>query len=111
MESNRYVVIAMFDQVTGARTAEAELRKNGFDDVSLSEGVPTGVAGGQKAEKGFWTRVKEFFGAEDVGLYTEASRRGGTLLTVDVEDQSRLDLVVDILQRHGSVNIDERAAT
>ena len=46
----------------------------------------------------------------DAHAYAEGVRRGGTLVTVRT-DESRLDRVVDILDDHGSVDIDERQSS
>lgn len=46
----------------------------------------------------------------DAHTYTEGVRRGGTLVTVR-SDEARSSVVMDILEEHGSVNVDERAAT
>ena len=44
----------------------------------------------------------------DAQVYEEGVRRGGTLVTVRADD-GQVDRVVDILDDHGSVDIDERA--
>ena len=44
----------------------------------------------------------------DAQVYEEGVRRGGTLVTVRADD-AHVDRVVDILDDHGSVDIDERA--
>jgi stress response protein YsnF len=45
---------------------------------------------------------------EQAGLYAEAVRRGGTLVTATVAD-SDADQAVDILERHNPVDVDRRA--
>jgi uncharacterized protein (TIGR02271 family) len=47
--------------------------------------------------------------AEHIGYYSEGVRRGGYLVTVDAEE-SQVDRAVDVLEDHGAVNIEERAA-
>jgi len=47
---------------------------------------------------------------EDAGYYTEGVRRGGTLVTVAADD-NMADQAVSIMNRHGAVDIDERAAS
>ncbi|MGV3719562.1 MAG: YsnF/AvaK domain-containing protein, partial [Actinomycetota bacterium] len=46
---------------------------------------------------------------EDAHTYAEGVRRGGTLVTVNADD-AQLDTVSTILNRHGAVDIDRRAA-
>ncbi len=59
-------------------------------------------------EEGFWESLKELFmPEEDRYSYAEGLRRGGYLLTVRT-DTSNYDRVVDLLDRDGAVNLDER---
>ncbi len=39
--------------------------------------------------------------------YTEGLRRGGTLLTAHV-DETHVDRAIEILEQHGSIDLDER---
>lgn len=48
--------------------------------------------------------------AEHIGYYSEGVRRGGYLVTVDADDENEVDRAVDVLEDHGAVNIEERAA-
>jgi uncharacterized protein (TIGR02271 family) len=43
--------------------------------------------------------------------YSEAVRRGSTVVTVTVNDDAQLPVVEDILERNGAIDIDERSAT
>lgn len=43
--------------------------------------------------------------------YTEAVRRGSTIVTVTVNDDAQVPVVEDILERNGAIDIDERSAT
>ena len=47
-------------------------------------------------------------GEADAHTYSEGVRRGGTLVTVRA-DETRAATAMDILEKHGSVNVDERA--
>jgi hypothetical protein len=49
-------------------------------------------------------------GEADAHTYDEGIRRGGTLVTVRA-DETRSTVVADILEEHGSINLDERATT
>lgn len=46
---------------------------------------------------------------EEAGYYAEGVRRGGTLVTVRAEDHL-VDRAVEIMERHGAVNVEQRAA-
>lgn len=48
--------------------------------------------------------------AEHVGYYSEGVRRGGYLVTVDADSEAEMDKAVDVLEDHGAVDIEERAA-
>jgi uncharacterized protein (TIGR02271 family) len=48
--------------------------------------------------------------AEHIGYYSEGVRRGSYLVTVDVDSEDETDRAVDVLEDHGAVNIEERAA-
>jgi hypothetical protein len=43
--------------------------------------------------------------------YTEAVRRGSTVVTVTVNDDAQLPVIEDILEHNGAIDIDERSAT
>ncbi len=63
---------------------------------------------GMPKHKGFWGMLEDLFGgSDDHQLYAEGVRRGSTMLTAHVEDD-RLDQAVEILDRHGSIDLDER---
>ncbi|MBC8102044.1 MAG: YsnF/AvaK domain-containing protein [Cytophagales bacterium] len=47
---------------------------------------------------------------EDAGYYAEGVRRGGTLVSVSVNDDSRADAAMAIFNRHNPVDIDERGS-
>jgi uncharacterized protein (TIGR02271 family) len=47
---------------------------------------------------------------EDAHYYAEGVRRGGILVTVAADDDDEAEQAVDVLKRHGAVDIDERAS-
>jgi uncharacterized protein (TIGR02271 family) len=105
MNRDLQCIIGLFDRREDAMAAQQELIGNGIEagSIQLSE-----QAGAAAQEKGFWTRLKEAFGAEDASAYGEATRRGGTLLEVDDLSPTQVDLCAGILERHGAVDIDQR---
>lgn len=46
---------------------------------------------------------------EEAHYYAEGVRRGGILVTVAAEDEAQSELAIDVMKRHGAVDIDERA--
>lgn len=109
MDVNRCTIVGMFDDRAEASAARQELLALGLgtNDVIMSDEPSTTAKAAGK--RGFWSKVKEFFGAEDAAIYTEASRRGGTLLKVDCDSDREAEQAVEILRRHNAVDIDERA--
>jgi uncharacterized protein (TIGR02271 family) len=78
------------------------------NDLSMTGGTTTQQEGGIK---GFF---KSLFGMDDndehVGMYSEAVRRGGYLVTVDARDDAQLQRAEEIMQRYGAVDLEERSA-
>lgn len=61
-------------------------------------------------EKGFWASLGDFFMPdEDRYSYSEAMHRGSIVVSVSGEDVM-VDRAEDILEQHGTVNLDEREA-
>lgn len=68
----------------------------------------TGMAGTAAPEEGFWGSVKNLFAPEeDKHSYAEGLSRGGYLLTVHTSE-AHYDRVLDILDREGAVDMNER---
>ena len=113
-----HTITAFFDVREHADEAVTLLRKAGLpvSDVTLSPSDardefatfdPSGEAGAPK-RKGFWGMLEDLFGgSDDHALYAEGVRRGSTMLTAHADDD-HLEDVVEILDRHGSIDLDER---
>jgi uncharacterized protein (TIGR02271 family) len=87
---------------TGAITQHA---KDGFTTSSVTTKTPA-------REEGFWASI---FGSEpshehETSVYDRSLEAGSTVVTVKAPDQ-HLTQVMDILERHNPIDIDERAAT
>ncbi|MGH1591770.1 hypothetical protein ACRBEV_29510 [Methylobacterium phyllosphaerae] len=74
--------------------------------VATLTGAGVGAAAGGLAGGLTGAGVSE----KDAHAYGEGVRRGGTLVTVRA-DESRGPMVMDILEQHGSVDLDQKAAT
>ena len=107
-------VTAMFDSRSDADAAKARLASAGFDtDVNIHDKSSAGFSDAQYSthnDRGIWDSVKHaFLPDEDRHTYEEGVRRGGNLLTVDVDD-SKVDDVVRILESDStSIDIDDRS--
>ena len=112
-----HTITAFFDDREHADEAVALLRRAGLSetDVTLSPSDARDefatfdpLSAGLPRRKGFWGMLEDLFGgSDDHDLYAEGVRRGNTMLTAQVEDE-RLDDAVEILDRHGSIDLDER---
>jgi stress response protein YsnF len=108
-------ITAFFDDRSKADEAVENLVAAGIprNSVSLIPGSSTASAASppQAHEEGFWESLKAFFlPEEDRYTYAEALRRGGFLVSVRITD-ANYARAMDILDREGAVDIDERAET
>jgi hypothetical protein len=112
-------ITAMYDNRAEAEAAQAKLVAAGIPQASIkllagTQTAQTGTSQGYdhtRDEGGFWASLKDaFMPEEDRYTYSEGLSRGGTLLTVSAE-ASQVDRAMDILEEHGSVDLDEREAT
>ena len=106
-------VTAFFDTRAAADKALADVIAAGVPSsmVSVTEGRPgtTGATmAGTAHEEGFWGSVKNLFAPEeDKHVYAEGLSRGGYLLTAHTSE-THYDTVLDILDREGAVDMNER---
>ena len=116
-------VTAFFDTRAAAESAKAEVIAAGVpsDMVTVvagheggmtGGGTTSGMTGGSMAgtgrDEGFWGSVKNLFAPEeDKHSYAEGLSRGGYLLTAHTSE-AHYDRVLDILDREGAVDMDQR---
>lgn len=94
---------AMFDSRTDAEAAKARLVASRIDADHIHIHDQ-----GDGGDQGIWASLKSIFVADDDRhTYGEGIRRGGYLLTADV-DESEADAAVRILDETGSVDMDRR---
>ncbi|HVG19157.1 MAG TPA: YsnF/AvaK domain-containing protein [Blastocatellia bacterium] len=117
-------VVALFDDYGDAQEAVNQLISEGFrrEDVNImantAGGADRGYGGGSRTDddddKGFGEKISNFFSSmfatddDDRDRYSEAVRRGGTVVTVNAEEDLA-DRATAILERFDPVDIDERA--
>jgi len=71
----------------------------------------TGSYDQKRDDKGFWASLADFFLPEDDRYtYAEAMNRGSIMVSATVDSAHR-DQAEDILEKHGTVNIDERESS
>lgn len=107
-------ITAMFDTRSDAEAAKERLKsaRVDIDHVHLHDKSSAGFneAGHSDHEnRGFWGSVKNAFAPdEDRHTYEEGVRRGGTVLTADVDDDC-VEEAVRILEEAKSIDIDDRS--
>ena len=105
-------VAAFFDTRAAAEKARVDVMQAGVpsDMVSIVEGRQNtaSTAATQTQGQGFWESVKDLFAPdEDKHAYAEGLSRGGYLLTAHMSE-AHYDQVLEILDREGAVDMDER---
>ncbi len=108
-------ITAMFDSRADAEAAKGRLEAAAVDinHVHIHDKTSSGYkdAGySTHQDRGIWESVKNaFLPDEDRHTYEEGVRRGGTVLTADVDDDS-LDEAVRVLEEANSIDIDDRSS-
>ena len=111
-------ITALFDSRAEAEQAvQALVSEVGLDRsavrVDLSSEATTattGAAASSHEDRGFFASLKDLFVPDgDRHAYAEGMRRGGVLVSAQVDD-ARIDRAMDVLEQHGAVDLDEREA-
>ena len=108
-------ITALFDNRADAEAAKDRLKSANVDadhihvhDKSSSGYNEAGYSSHEN--RGIWNSVKHaFLPDEDRHTYEEGVRRGGAVLTADVEDD-RVEEAVRVLEEANSVDIDDRSS-
>ena len=106
-------ITALFDTKADADAGAERLRQAGIDAGSVSvhdksSHATTGEYSTQK-DKGLWASIKNaFVPQKDRHTYEEGIRRGGFLLTADVDDD-KTPAAVKALEEANSVDLDARS--
>lgn len=124
-------VVGVFDTVDEAQNARDALLDSGFDDsevrlqsnsavqtgdtVTTNDRTITGTSRSSTEDEGFMAGIGRFFSdlfgtddTEHAGHYSEAVRRGSTVVAVTVSDPSRVEEARSTLAAAGAVDIDKR---
>lgn len=108
-------ITAMFDNRADAEAAKERLKaaRVDVDHINIHDKTSAGYnATGYSThqDRGMWDSIKHaFLPDEDRHTYEEGVRRGGVLLTADVED-AHVDEAVKVLEDAKSVDIDDRSS-
>ena len=107
-------ITALFDTRADAESAKQRLQNANVDadHIHLHDKASTGYNESSYSthqDRGFWDSIKNaFVPDEDRHTYEEGVRRGGVLLTADVDDD-RVDEAVKVLEGANTVDIDDRS--
>lgn len=109
-------VVGVFDTPAAARTAEERLVGSGIDPSSLHIAAQGGAPEPEAArEGGMPSGIRDFFAelfgtehSEEIRHYSDALRRGGVLLVVNVAEGAPLEPIRQSLLDAGAVDVDER---
>lgn len=110
-------VVGVFDTPDAALSAEQTLLSRGVDRSALHRTVAdtTSSTTIEERDEGFFSGIGHFFSnlfgtddSDEVGAYSEAVRRGATVLAVDLPDGADTEPVRDALEDAGAIDIDER---
>lgn len=108
-------ITALFDTRADAEAAKNRLCATSIDadHVHVHDQTSPGYRGSgdysSHEDRGMWDSIKNaFLPDEDRHVYEEGVRRGGALLTADV-DEDQIDEAVRVLEDSNSIDIDERA--
>ncbi len=115
------VIAAFFNSRSDAETAISELTHAGIprDAIRLmpeneADTPTTDIEPGARAsteERGFWASLADLFlPDEDRYTYAEAMRRGTVMVSVTV-DEAHAARAQDILEKHGTVDIEQQEAS
>lgn len=107
-------ITALFDQRSDAEAAKERLKQSNVDTghISIHDKTSAGYsdsAYSSHKDVGLWASVKNaFLPDEDRHTYEEGVRRGGFLLTADVDDD-KIDAAVRVLEESNTVDIEDRS--
>jgi len=125
-------VVGVFDTLDDAENARESLLDSGFDasevrvqssssaqsgdSLTTTDRTITGTSRTRNDDEGFMAGIGRFFGdlfgsddKENAGHYSEAVRRGSTVVAVTVADAARVEQARSALAAAGAVDIDKRA--
>lgn len=107
-------ITALFDDRSGAEAAQERLKQSRVDAdrIRIHDKTSDGYNETTRStheDRGIWASIKNaFLPDHDRHTYEEGVRRGGFLLTADVDDDA-VGAAVSVLEEANTVDIDERA--
>lgn len=104
-------ITALFETRADAESARTELCNASIDKTDIRIIDQSNSAAASQESLGFWASIKNaMLPDDDRRAYEEGVRRGGFLLTADVDEMSA-DRAITALESANAINLDERSAT
>ena len=106
-------IVAVYDTAAHAEAAVADLLAAGIPSSAITRSGGASSAGATTQpvqEQGFWSRL---FGGEpdqDTAVYDRSMQGGSTVVTVKVSE-AHVTRVVDVLDSHHPIDLDDRASS
>ncbi|MCR0982091.1 YsnF/AvaK domain-containing protein [Roseomonas populi] len=106
-------ITGLFDTRAEADAVAEHLRQHdGVNPakISVHGAGTTATATGTAEDRGFWASLRDLFiPDEDRYAYSEGIRRGGYVVSAEV-DEGLVDHALDVFEQHGAVDLDSREA-
>lgn len=110
----KQTITSFYDSREYANNAALMLKQAGVPDSDITVSPETASSYADVEDhpaKGFWASLESMFGGtDDHDTYAEGLRRGGIMVAAHVDD-AKVDDAIEILERHGSVDLNERETT
>ena len=96
-------LVGLFEKRAKARRAKGELIRAHIASPNIILYDRSAADSSRESEQSLWESLKDSVGfAEDRSFYEEGMRRGGTVISVRINDE-QMDQAAEILSRHGAV--------
>jgi uncharacterized protein (TIGR02271 family) len=109
---NEEIIVAVYDTHAHADLAVGDLLQAKVPEHAISrhQGSSTATGAAPIREKGFWASLFGGDAADDEHIYERSAQSGSSVVVVRTPTHDA-DAVIEILERHNPINIDERAAS
>ncbi len=122
------ILIAAFDRYAEAKQVKTELLSKGltvdaiqisasFNTDNIDRGQVEFIGENPREDASVTEKIGSFFqkvfgddSIQHAGRYPEAARHGSTVVTVTLNDESKIAMVEQVMERNGAIDIDERSA-
>ena len=96
-------IVGLFEKRAKARRAKGELIRAHIASPNIVLYDRSTADSSRESEQSLWESLKDSMGfAEDRSFYEEGMRRGGTVISVRINDE-QMKQAAEILSRHGAI--------